>query len=134
MDLFPALCVTCMYTNECSCMYIYVCINLYKSFCTDTFSRGPQSGFLKVFFSSSHFPPHKLFFIQCTCCPSSVLFVYSKKKCVYIKISRYVCICLCVYVMSQCVAVCCSVLQCVPVCCSVLQCVAVCCSVLQSDI
>jgi len=40
--------------------------------------------------------------------------------------------------MTQCVAVCCSVLQCVAVCCSVLQqpvtmtqCVAVCCSVLQ---
>ena len=35
------------------------------------------------------------------------------------------------YGMSQCVAVCCSVLQCVAVCCSVLQCVAVCCNVLQ---
>ena len=37
--------------------------------------------------------------------------------------------------MSQCVAVCCSVLQCVTVCCSVLQCVcvAVCCSVSQCD-
>jgi len=34
--------------------------------------------------------------------------------------------------MSQCVAVCCSVLQCVAVCCSVLQCVAMYCSVLQS--
>jgi len=33
--------------------------------------------------------------------------------------------------MTQCVAVCCSVLQCVAVCCSVLQCVAVYCSVLQ---
>jgi len=33
--------------------------------------------------------------------------------------------------MSQCVAVCCSVLQCVAVCCSVLQCVAGCCRVLQ---
>jgi len=33
--------------------------------------------------------------------------------------------------LSQCVAVCCSVLQCVAVCCSVLQCVAVCCSVSQ---
>jgi len=33
--------------------------------------------------------------------------------------------------VSQCVAVCCSVLQCVAVCCSVLQCVAVCCSVLS---
>ena len=31
--------------------------------------------------------------------------------------------------VSECVAVCCSVLQCVAVCCSVLQCVAVCCSV-----
>ena len=31
--------------------------------------------------------------------------------------------------VSQCVAVCGSVLQCVAVCCSVLQCVAVCCSV-----
>jgi len=32
----------------------------------------------------------------------------------------------CVWVVLQCVAVCCSVLQCVAVCCSVLQCVAVC--------
>jgi len=40
-------------------------------------------------------------------------------------------VCYSVCVMSQCVAVCCSVLQCVAVCCSVLQCVAVCCSVLQ---
>jgi len=35
------------------------------------------------------------------------------------------------YMICQCVAVCCSVLQCVAVCCSVLQYVAVCCSVLQ---
>ena len=33
--------------------------------------------------------------------------------------------------VSQCVAVCCSMLQCVVVCCIALQCVAVCCSVLQ---
>jgi len=33
--------------------------------------------------------------------------------------------------VSQCVAVCCSVLQCLAVCCSVLQCVAACCSVLH---
>ena len=37
----------------------------------------------------------------------------------------------CVCSVLQCVAVCCSVLQCVAVCCSVLQCVAVYCSVLQ---
>ena len=35
------------------------------------------------------------------------------------------------YKVSQCVAVCCSVLQCVALCCSVLQYVAVYCSVLQ---
>jgi len=35
------------------------------------------------------------------------------------------------FTVSQCVAVCCSVLQCVAVRCSVLQCVAVCCEELQ---
>jgi len=35
--------------------------------------------------------------------------------------------------VSQCVAVCRSVLQCVAVCCSAVQCGAVCCSVLQCD-
>jgi len=33
-----------------------------------------------------------------------------------------------VYIMLQCVAVCCNVLQCVAVCCSVLHCVALCCN------
>jgi len=38
---------------------------------------------------------------------------------------------MCIYSVTQCVAVCCNMLQCVAVCCSVLLCVAVCCSVLQ---
>jgi len=36
------------------------------------------------------------------------------------------------YIVLQCVAVCCSVLQCVAVCCSVLQSVAMCCKVVDS--
>jgi len=53
-------------------------------------------------------------------------------KCVNaMKIATWKRVAICVYCMSQCVAVCCSVLQCIAVCCSVLQCVAVCCSVLQ---
>jgi len=37
----------------------------------------------------------------------------------------WLCVAVCVAIVLQCVALCCSVLQCVPECCSVLQCVAV---------
>ena len=56
--------------------------------------------------------------------------IYVVRECVAVccSVLQYVAVCCSVL---QCVAVCCSVLQCVVVCCSVLQCVAVCCSVLQ---
>jgi len=65
--------------------------------------------------------------MQCVmvCCSVLPRVAVCTKQWVHVS-ANCVCKCVATVSVSQCVAICCSVLPCVAVCCSVLQCVAMC--------